>query len=243
MNATMSRVVLIAGFAVLFAGSTSGQPALAQSDSQPTTQQAPAPAQDKPAAKAPKAKSNTAKPGPSQTPASDDAATPASAPEPPAKKSSAEDNPFPEDISKKAQDAAQSESAPPREGQSGPPRSSEDDSNPAVSSSNLHLEDLGSGENVATEPDPKRARKDLDVGGFYMQTGNYKGAYERYKEAVVLAPDDAEAAYALAEAARKLNLTSEAIQNYHHSLELDPDGPKAKAAKKALASLGKNEKQ
>jgi tetratricopeptide (TPR) repeat protein len=165
--------------------------------------------------------------------------------------STADDNPFPEDISKKAAAAA---------GNSAPdaPRSSNDADKPPASSggtkpgapgyssSRTGLRDLDSTDPEARISDgaggyifdPKLAAQDVKVGGFYLTNSDYKGAYARYKEATKVDPTNVDAVFGLAEAARGLKLTSEAVENYRVYLDADPDGPKAKAARKALAQLG-----
>ena len=163
----------------------------------------------------------------------------------------ADENPFPEDVSKKAA-AAAGNPAPdaPKAGQ--PPSSngskSEGKSAPApdYSSSRTGLRDLDSDSRESRISngaggyinDPKLAAQDVKVGSFYFTNGDYKGAYNRYKEATEVDPGNADAVFGLAEAARNLKLNSEAVDNYRVYLDAFPDGPKAKAARKALAQLG-----
>jgi len=91
--------------------------------------------------------------------------------------------------------------------------------------------------------DPKRAAQDVKIGGFYLVNQEYKGAYARFKEATKVDPTNPDAVYGLAEAARALKLNSEAADNYRVYLDAFPDGPKAKAARKALAQLGEPSKK
>ncbi len=72
---------------------------------------------------------------------------------------------------------------------------------------------------------------------FYRDGGNYAGAYMRGKDAVVTAPEDPDAHFALAEAARKLGKLDEAMQNYKECLKLDPVPKVKKAAEKALKEM------
>jgi hypothetical protein len=83
----------------------------------------------------------------------------------------------------------------------------------------------------------EREQEDLDVAHFYVDTGDLKGAYLRSQDAVKLAPDDADAHFALAEIARKLNKRDEAIVEYNACLKSDPTEKQAKEARKALARL------
>lgn len=158
-------------------------------------------------------------------------------------KSTEEDNPFPEDISRqaeaesKARDAAASKAASTAAGES--------------SSRNPQLENLdlegdrdsrisdGAGGIVH---DPKLAADDVHVGQFYLNREDYKGAYTRFKEATQADPENADAVFFLAEAARRMNHKDEAVQNYQLYLAAVPDGPKAKDAQKALKALSTSAK-
>ena len=83
----------------------------------------------------------------------------------------------------------------------------------------------------------EREAEDLDIAHYYTQTGDLQGAYLRSQDAVKMAPDDAEAHFALAETAAKLNKRDEAIAEYNACLKLDPMEKEAKAARKALERL------
>ena len=79
--------------------------------------------------------------------------------------------------------------------------------------------------------------EDLSVAKFYMGDGNLQGAYLRAKDAVKIQPDYSASHFALAQIAQKMKKKDEAIAEYQTYLKLDPDGEKAKAAKKALDEL------
>ena len=143
-------------------------------------------------------------------------------------------NPFPEDVSRKAQDAA--DSADPNS------KSAE----PDYSSSHVDLKKFdapeGSDSRISNGAggfihDPELAARDDKVAKFYLQNGDFKGAYDRYKEATEVAPEDGEAVFGLAESARGLHRTQEAAANYQIYLSAFPDGKKSKDARKALATL------
>ncbi len=87
------------------------------------------------------------------------------------------------------------------------------------------------------QTDDERVDEDLRVSEFYLNDANYQGAYLRAKDAVQVQPDYSATHFALAEIARKMKKKDEAIAEYQAYLKLDPDGEKAKAAKKALADL------
>jgi hypothetical protein len=87
------------------------------------------------------------------------------------------------------------------------------------------------------QTDDERVNEDLSVAKFYMNDENYQGAYLRAKDAVSVQPEYSATHFALAEIAQKMKKKDEAIAEYQTYLKLDPDGEKAKAAKKALAEL------
>jgi tetratricopeptide (TPR) repeat protein len=147
------------------------------------------------------------------------------------KKPTADDNPFPEDISRQAAKDAQKASEPPP---TTPPRS---DLPPGVSSSSSSG-DLGEpAAALPQEPNPVRAKKDIDVGGFYLKKGDYQGALLRFKDATASDPTDVDAIFGLAETQRMLKNKAEAERNYQTYLAILPNGPKAKQALKALKEL------
>jgi hypothetical protein len=83
----------------------------------------------------------------------------------------------------------------------------------------------------------ERETEDLRVAAFYQNDSNFKGAYDRAKDAVSLAKDDADAHLALAEAARRLGKLDEAEANYKKCLALDPLPKTKKTAEKALKEM------
>jgi hypothetical protein len=83
----------------------------------------------------------------------------------------------------------------------------------------------------------EREAEDLDIAHYYTQTGNLQGAYLRSKDAVTLVPNDADAHFALAETALKLNKKDEAIAEYSACLKLDASDKEIKESRKALARL------
>jgi len=152
------------------------------------------------------------------------------------KQSPSDANPFPEEKSQKAADAANSPAK----------------SGPSSSSSHVDLDRLntpaGSEARISNGEggyihDPQLAAKDLKVGNFYLSTHAYKGAYDRFLEATRVAPEDGNAVFGLAEAARGLHKDKEAITNYTIYLAAFPDGKKARDAEKALAELGAGAKK
>jgi len=86
--------------------------------------------------------------------------------------------------------------------------------------------------------DPHRAEKDIEVGNYYLRLKNYRAALDRFNDALLYKPHDAEATYGLAVTEEKLDLLSQAYQNYQSYLKLLPAGPRAKEAQEAIKRLG-----
>jgi tetratricopeptide (TPR) repeat protein len=234
----MRRLWFICGVSVAASLGFAAPVAVAQ---QNTTSQSQPSATAKSSDKTQKPASKDAAPTDAPAPATN---APQSAPDntaaPPKKHSTAEDNPFPEDVSKKAAGEAAPDAPAPN---ANPPG----DSSSRTGTDNLDLEGIkekdGRQQLKLTSPDsgqpydPKLAADDDRIGDYYLKAGNYPGAYARFKEACAADPGDAKAVFGLAEAARKMNKTREAADNYKIYLDAFPDGPKAKAARKALSEL------
>jgi tetratricopeptide (TPR) repeat protein len=238
--------------ALLTFAASAPAPAQSQSNSSQSIPDAPQP-QKKPAAKpdtGSQPKDNTD----SEPPAADKPA-----PKPPSTK---DDNPFPEDVSKQAAKASagSSDSDHPADPASGNPKHSTAADNPFPESVSRDAAkatgndaapaakpDLPPGfsssqSNPANGPDqvvdPARAKKDADVGGFYLQKGDYQGALLRYQDATTADPANVDAIFGLAETQRRLKKNADAARNYQLYLEIVPNGPKSKQALKALKALG-----
>jgi tetratricopeptide (TPR) repeat protein len=172
---------------------------------------------------------------------------------PPARKSAAQDNPFPEDVSKgaaaagaKDSDANSSSSSSSSGGNSSSNAAGDTDPN-ADPNGDLPRD---TGRRRLKKPSDKdiqsgslagegRAQDDVRVGRFYLGSGDFKGAYGRYSEAMRLDPTNLDAIYGLAAAAAGLHHTDEALTNYKLYLQIAPDGNDAKSARKALRALSK----
>ncbi|MFP5232666.1 MAG: hypothetical protein ACLGQX_08535 [Acidobacteriota bacterium] len=83
----------------------------------------------------------------------------------------------------------------------------------------------------------QREVEDLKVAAFYEDSGNYRGAYLRARDAVSIDDDDAQAHLALAEAARRLGKLDEAEAQYKKCLTMDPVPKVKKAAQRALKEM------
>ncbi len=158
------------------------------------------------------------------------------------KKSTADDNPFPEGISQKA--AAEAKARDDAAAKSAPAAAGESSSRDKLGDLDLEGDRdtrIADGAGGVIH-DPKLAADDVHVGQFYLNREDYKGAYVRFKEATQADPENPDAVFYLAEAARRMNHRDEAVENYQLYLAALPNGPKAKEAHKALRDLNASAK-
>ncbi len=88
---------------------------------------------------------------------------------------------------------------------------------------------------VVKEPEHKEtSAEDIQVGEYYLEIKNWKAALSRFESALVLAPDEPEVYWGLAESARHLGNFAEARGYYQKVAEYDPDSKHGKEAIKAL---------
>jgi tetratricopeptide (TPR) repeat protein len=228
-----TRLLIVASITVLLTYCASAQQQSGQSvpdAPQPQKKAAPQP----PASTGSAPTDNSA---PKQPPAKDDNAFPedvsraaaktADAADP--KHPTADDNPFPEAVSRDAAKAAGND-----------PATQKPDLPPGVSSSQSGGalddadQDIGAANRVTN---PALAKKDTEVGGFYLKAGDYQGALLRYQDAISADPANVEAIFGLAESQQMLKKNADAARNYQLYLEIVPNGPRAKQALKALKTL------
>jgi hypothetical protein len=235
--ASITALLTLAGSAPAQAQSTTGQPIpdapqpqkkpapkpQPPSDPSSDTSAAPAPPATQPKNENPfpEAVSSAAAKAASQGAADD--STPAAT-----KPGVSDSNPFPEAVSRDAAKAAGNDPS--------PTPAPKLDLPPGVSSSQSQSPD-GTAESEPKVTDPVRAKKDTEVGGFYLKTGDYKGALLRYQDATAADPTNVAAIFGLAESQRSLGKNAEAAHSYQLYLDIVPNGPKAKEAIKALKTL------
>lgn len=78
------------------------------------------------------------------------------------------------------------------------------------------------------------AASDIDVGNYELQRKNWKGALSRFQSAMVLDPENPDAFWGMAEAARHLGDFPSARGYYQRVVDYDPDSKHGKEARKAL---------
>jgi hypothetical protein len=88
-------------------------------------------------------------------------------------------------------------------------------------------------DNVEDMP-KETAPKDISVAKYYLDNKNWRAALSRFQSALVLAPEDPEVYWGLAESQRHMGDFANARKNYEKVIEYDPDSKHAKEAKKAL---------
>lgn len=162
-----------------------------------------------------------------------------SSPQVPGKSRTTDQNPFPEAQSEKAAHPDQTENS------SQPPAGDQSYSSSRVKGLDMPTTDdaatttTAPAANLSSLPyNPKLARKDAEIGDYYLESGNFKGAYVRFLEANHSDPGNAEAVFGLAESARHLDRRDEALRNYRLYLAALPNGPHAKEIRKALKEMG-----
>jgi tetratricopeptide (TPR) repeat protein len=84
---------------------------------------------------------------------------------------------------------------------------------------------------------PIRAKKEYNVGMFYMHKSSYRAAVKRFIEATRWNPGWEEAYLRLGEAQMKLKHTDDARKSLAKVIELAPDSKEAKEAKKLSSKL------
>lgn len=89
------------------------------------------------------------------------------------------------------------------------------------------------GEKVDAAP-KEGPKEDENVGTYYMQSKDWKGALSRFESAMVLDPENPDVYWGLAEAQRHLGDLASAKANYMKVMEYDPDSKHGKDAKKML---------
>jgi Tfp pilus assembly protein PilF len=90
---------------------------------------------------------------------------------------------------------------------------------------------------VAKQTPDEREAEDIKVAQFYMNDSNFRAAYMRGQDAISISPDDWEAHFTLAEAARRLGTLDEAVTEYKKCLTLDPLPKQKKVAETALKEM------
>ena len=114
----------------------------------------------------------------------------------------------------------------------------EDDAKKHPHSTDVLKDEGSNGEVGEVHPwDPHRAGKDIEVGDYYFKRKNYKGAEDRYREALFYKDNDAIATYRLAICLEKLDRPDEAAEAFENYLRILPHGPQAADARKAIDRL------
>jgi tetratricopeptide (TPR) repeat protein len=152
------------------------------------------------------------------------------------KKQQQEQKSLPQDQDQQPQQQTQVPAASEQQGESSSKDSQIDFS--GTSHPNLPVPSGDDGDDKAFQRwDPHRADKDVEVGTWYLKLKNYRAALERFNDALVYKPNDAEATFGLAVTQEKLDLFAQARKAYSKYLEILPEGPRAKECHEALKRL------
>jgi len=91
------------------------------------------------------------------------------------------------------------------------------------------------GKSAEVEPEHhESAKEDENVGNYYLDNHDWKGALSRFESALVLDPYNPDVYWGLAECQRHLGDFANARTNYQKVMEYDPGSHHAKEARKAL---------
>ncbi len=85
--------------------------------------------------------------------------------------------------------------------------------------------------------DPLRAEKDLEVGRYYMRTGNIDAAIDRFQDAIQAKPGYAVPFLYLGEAQEKKGMKRDAVKSYARYLELYPHAEDKEKIQKKIEKL------
>jgi len=77
-------------------------------------------------------------------------------------------------------------------------------------------------------------KEDIDVGSFYLDKKDWKGAKSRFADAFGLDAENPDALWGLAESERHLQLYADAADHYKLFLSYEPDGKRVREARKGL---------
>jgi len=129
---------------------------------------------------------------------------------------------------------------------SDPARSPDDSEAASAESSSESSSNVPGLDNLIPKPDEETKGKkeapefqetaadDINVGKYYLERKDWKAALSRFQSASVLAPENAEVYWGLAESERQLGDFASARENYLKVMEYDPDSHHYKEAEKAL---------
>lgn len=123
-----------------------------------------------------------------------------------------------------------------------PPPKDEKQGDSSSKDSQINLEGpaKGSGDSTVQQMypyDPHKSAKDVEVGRFYLKSKNYRAALDRFNEALLYKPRDADATFFLAQTQEKLELYDRAIKNYHDYLAMLSEGPYARESQEAVKRI------
>lgn len=97
--------------------------------------------------------------------------------------------------------------------------------------------DARPGKSTKNKTREQMVKEDVDVGSYYLDRKDWKGAQSRFQSAFALDSESPEAVWGLAESERHLHLYKESAEHYKLFLTYDPDGKHGREARKALQEV------
>ena len=82
------------------------------------------------------------------------------------------------------------------------------------------------------------AAEDENVGSYYLENKDWKGALSRFQSALVLDPDNPDVYWGLAESERHLGDFADARANYQKVMEYDPGQPPCQRSRQGSGGSG-----
>jgi tetratricopeptide (TPR) repeat protein len=85
--------------------------------------------------------------------------------------------------------------------------------------------------------DPEKARKEFEVGEFYLRKKSYAAAVSRFDRATLLDPKFADAWFRLGQAREGTGELQKAVEAYEKFVKVDPKHKKKRDAEKRISRL------
>jgi tetratricopeptide (TPR) repeat protein len=86
--------------------------------------------------------------------------------------------------------------------------------------------------------DPLKAHKDIEIGNYYLKTGNLDAALDRFQEATTLQPGLAEPFRLLGRTYERMHRPQKAVESYRRYLNVFPNAPDHEEIQKQIDKIG-----
>jgi tetratricopeptide (TPR) repeat protein len=85
--------------------------------------------------------------------------------------------------------------------------------------------------------DPLKAHKDIEIGNYYLKTGNLDAALDRFQEATTLQPGLAEPFRLLGRTYERMHRPQKAVESYRRYLNVFPNAPDHEEIQKQIDKI------